>query len=159
MTEDGKQEAFLDRWSRRKREHVAEQAQQAATPPAAPQAEAKPAEPLPPVESLKPDSDFTPFMAKDVTPETRRAALKQLFTDSHFNLPDPFEPYSGDYTIEDPIPVEMLKNLNHAKRLIFDKPQPPADAQAPAEAEAQAQAHQPPVQETDPTHVAGKQDA
>lgn len=156
MTEE-KKEAFLDRWSRRKKEHEAQHPSQAPAPATAAE-EAKPAAPLPEVDSLKPESDFTPFMAKDVAPETRRAALKQLFTDSHFNLPDPFEPYSGDYTIEDPIPVEMLKNLNHAKRLIFDKPEQVAEAQVPAEAQAPA-SPQPQAQEMDPKNVAGKQDA
>jgi len=153
MTDDGKPEAFLDRWSRRKQEH----AQQAATPPAPPpSADAAPAAPLPPVDSLQPESDFTPFMAKDVGPETRRAALKRLFADAHYNVPDPFEPFSGDFTVGEPIPEEMLKNLNHAKRLLFDETKQPAEAQATAEAREVARPQAP---EPDPKNVAGKQDA
>jgi hypothetical protein len=150
VSEEGKQEAFLDRWSRRKKD-ASEPARQ--EPAAPPPAESKPAAPLPAVESLKPESDFTPFMASDVQPATRRAALKQLFTDAHFNLPDPFEPYSGDYTISETIPEEMLKSLNHVSRVLFDDK---AQAKAKAEAAAQ-QAEQ--AQSTDPKDVAGKQDA
>ena len=73
------------------------------------------------MESLRPESDFTRFMAKDVTPETRRAALKRLFVDAHFNVPDPFEPYSADLTVGEPIPEEMLKTLDHAKRLLAER--------------------------------------
>ena len=52
----------------------------------------------------------------------RRAALKKLFSgDPHFNLPDPFEPYSGDWTVGEPIPPEMLATLNQAQTLLFDK--------------------------------------
>ena len=154
MSDDGRPEAFLDRWSRRKQEH----AQQAATPPAAPApaAESRPAASLPPVESLKPESDFTPFMAKDVGPETRREALKRLFTDAHYNVPDPFEPFSGDFTVGETIPEEMLKNLNHAKRLLFDETKKPAEAQATVEARGSAQPRSP---EPEPKDVAGKQDA
>ena len=51
----------------------------------------------------------------------RRAALKKLFSDPHFNMPDPFEPYSGDWTVGEPISEEMLATLNQARTLLFDK--------------------------------------
>ena len=160
MSEEKKQEAFLDRWSRRKQEE-AQQPAPAATPPPP---EAKPAAPLQAIEDLKPDSDFKPFMDPRVDAGTRRSALKKLFTNAHFNAIDPFEPYSIDLTGEDPIPEEMLKTLNHAKRLLFDEPEKVAEAQAQAPAEAQAAAEtqaapQPQAQETDLKNVAGKQDA
>jgi hypothetical protein len=155
MSEEKKSEAFLDRWSRRKLTQAEAEAP-APAPAVPPPAEAKPAVPLPSVDSLQPDSDFTPFMASDVAPETRRAALKQLFTDAHFNLPDPFEPYSGDLTGEDPIPEAMLKTLNQAKRLIFDKPEPAAPATADPQAIPQTTQAQ---NNTEPKDVAGQQDA
>jgi hypothetical protein len=157
MSEESK-EAFLDRWSRRKREQASEDVQQEAPPPAAQPAEDKPTAPLQAIEELKPDSDFKPFMDPRVDAGTRRSALKKLFANAHFNAIDPFEPYSIDLTGEDPIPEEMLKNLNHAKRLIFDKPKEAVEAQSQAEAETQAPT-QPQAQETDPENVAGKQDA
>ena len=152
MSED--REAFLERWSRLKREQPAEK------PVAAPEAKAEPAPPLQPVEDLKPDSDFTPFMAPEVNGETRRAALKKLFADAHYNVPDPFEAYSEDYTVGEPIPMEMLKRLEHAKKLLFDEPDEAAQAAqtAPADpaAPGSAPADRPPPEAKD---VAGKQDA
>jgi hypothetical protein len=161
MSEEKPGEAFLDRWSRRKKAQVSERASEPGSqaPAEQPPAETKPAAPLPAVESLKPESDYTPFMAKDVQPATRRAALKQLFTDAHFNLPDPFEPYSGDYTISETIPEEMLKSLNHVSRVLFDeKAQAKARAEAAAQqADAAQQAEQ--AKQTELKDVAGKQDA
>jgi len=116
MSED--REPFLERWSRLKQEKPAEQS---AEPPAVAAAKVEPAPPLQAVEDLKPDSDFTPFMNPKVDGATRRAALKKLFADAHFNIPDPFEAYSEDYTAGEPIPMEMLKTLNHAKKLLFDE--------------------------------------
>ncbi|MNC93670.1 hypothetical protein D3C83_103520 [compost metagenome] len=50
----------------------------------------------------------------------------------------------------------MLKNLNHAKRLLFDEPEKVVDAQAQAEAQEPAP---PQTRETDLKNDAGKQDA
>jgi hypothetical protein len=124
-TQEG--EAFLSRWSRMKRE---ERAKEAEPPPAVPATavEESPAPPLPPVDALTPESDFTPFMHAKVPVETRRAALKKLFADPQFNIPDLNEAYSGDWTGGDPIPLEMLKTLNQAQRILFDEP--PGEAQA-----------------------------
>jgi hypothetical protein len=110
-------EDFLRRWSRLKHERAAE-------PPAekpVEKKEADPPKPLPPVEKLTPESDFSPFMQPKVEDGLRRAALKKLFNDPHFNIPDPFEAYSGDWTVGEPIPPEMLATLNQAKTLLFDK--------------------------------------
>jgi Protein of unknown function (DUF3306) len=49
----------------------------------------------------------------------RRVALKKLFSDPHFNVADPFEAYSGDWTGGEPIPQEMLATLNQAQQLLF----------------------------------------
>ena len=118
------------------------------------------AAPLPPIEDLKPDSDFKPFMDPRVDSGTRRSALKMLFTDAHFKTIDPFEPYSIDLTGEDPIPEEMLKTLNHAKRLLFDEKPRAAEAHAPAEETTQAQEPpQPQAPNTESKDVAGKHDA
>ena len=111
-------EDFLRRWSRLKHEQAAQkpaekqplEKKQAETPPA-----------LPPVDKLTPESDFTGFMQPKVADSLRRAALKKLFNDPHFNIPDPFEAYSGDFTVGEPIPPEMLATLNQAKTLLFDK--------------------------------------
>jgi len=107
-------EAFLSRWSRLKQE----QAREHSAPPAAkPQDEAPPV--LPPVDQLTPESDFAPFMHPKVTDALRRVALKKLFADPHFNVPDPYEAYSGDWTGGDPISEELLKTLNQARSVLF----------------------------------------
>ena len=112
-------EDFLRRWSRLKHEHErAEIEKPVEKKDSPPPVEAKP---LPPVEKLTPDADFKPFMQPKVEDNLRRAALKKLFSDPHFNIPDPFEPYSRDFNIADPIPPEMLATLNQAKVLLFDK--------------------------------------
>jgi hypothetical protein len=158
MSEEKQREAFLERWSRRKQERAQKEAEP--VPAAEVRPELQPVAPLPAIEDLKPDSDFKPFMDPRVDAGTRRSALKRLFTDAHFNVIDPFEPYSIDLTGEDPIPEEMLKTLNHAKRLLFDEPKKAAEAQASADSPAKEQASpQPQAHEMDPKDVAGKQDA
>jgi hypothetical protein len=141
-------EAFLDRWSRLKKEESAKE-------------EAKPAEKkdeplpvLPPAAELKPDSDFKPFMDPRVSPDLRRDALKKLFADPQFNVIDPFEPYSIDLTKEDPIPPEMLKTLEHARRMLFDEKEQ-AREQVAEQVKEQTQENLLP----EAKDVAGKQDA
>jgi len=115
MTEEKKEEAFLGRWSRLKREQPAAQVPETNQPD------------LPPVDRLTPESDFKDFMHPRVEDALRRVALKKLFSDPHFNIPDPFEPFSGDWTVGDPIPEEMLASLEQVKQMLK---QPPEEAPA-----------------------------
>lgn len=154
MTED--KEAFLDRWSRLKREQPAEK-------PAVAQAKEEPAPVLQPVEDLKPESDFTPFMNPKVDHATRRDALKKLFADAHYNIPDPFEAYSEDYTKSDPIPEKMLKAINRVRDValrgeekVVQEERLAEEAQASAEKVESARIEEPLQEQAD---VAGKQDA
>jgi hypothetical protein len=129
MSQDN--EKFLSRWSRLKRED-------ANKPPEGEQE--APAPVLPPVDKLTPESDFSGFMHPKVEDALRRAALKKLFSDPHFNTPDPFEAYSGDWTGGEPISEELLATLNQARTLLFDhndekKEEQPAAAPENAEAE------------------------
>lgn len=136
-------EAFLQRWSRRKHE---EEAKKERTP-AAPDT---PAPELPPVEKLTPDSDFSGFMHPKVQDAVRRVALKKLFSDPHFNIPDPFEPYSIDFNAAEPIPPEMLAGLNQAKTLLFpeeEKKKKEAQAAEAEEPTEQAKSDEPPRQD------------
>src|SRR5512134_2393180 len=110
MATEEKKEAFLDRWSRLKQDSVQEKKEEESPKPS-----------LPPVDKLTPESDFTGFMHPKVEDALRRVALKKLFSDPHFNVADPFEAYSGDWTGGEPIPEEMLAALNQAKRLLFDE--------------------------------------
>ena len=160
MTQE--KEAFLDRWSRLKRDQ-AQETPAAALEKAEKAENEEPAVALPPVEELKPDSDFAPFMNPKVNDETRRSALKKLFSDAHFNVPDPFEAYSEDYTRSEPIPEQMLRAINKARDLALNGPERAAEERKPAEAApteavpGEAQKIEAPTQE--PDDVAGKQDA
>jgi hypothetical protein len=117
-------EHFLSRWSRMKHASAARPpatAEPAATtPPIAPNAD-KPQEnapvPLPPVESLTPESDFTPFMGAEVDPAVRRGALKKLFADPQFNVMDGLDVYIDDYSKPDPLPEGWLEKMNQVARL------------------------------------------
>jgi hypothetical protein len=106
-------EPFLSRWSRLKQEKPAEKGEGEVPAPA----DAAPE--LPPVESLTPESDFRSFMHPKVGDALRRVALKKLFSDPHFNVADPYEAYSGDWTGGEPIPPEMLATLKHARSVLF----------------------------------------
>ena len=124
---------FLSRWSRRKLgkdKSPAEPEPQVEAPaqPGPEELEQVP-QPLPPVASLTPESDFKPFMRPDVDPGVKQAAMKQLFKDPHFNVMDGLDTYIDDYSIADPIPAEMMKNLYQARQLLFtDEEKAAADA-------------------------------
>ena len=60
-------------------------------------------------------------MASNVGPEVRNAAMKKLFADPHFNVMDGLDIYIDDYSISEPIPEAMLRQMTSAKFLkIFD---------------------------------------
>jgi hypothetical protein len=127
-------EDFLRRWARLKREKIVEDKKQPAAAPV-----------LPPIDKMTPDSDFTAFMQPKVEDALRRAALKKLFSDPRFNIPDPFEAYSGDWTGGEPISAEMLATLNQARTLLFTEKQesrpekPPQPEEKPKEDEPRRQ--------------------
>ena len=146
MIADDKED-FASRWSRRKIEARKEKpaepkpssepavsavpADAAAAPPGAP----APRE-LPPLESLKGlASEYTEFLRPGVDENLRRSALKKLFADPHFENFERFEAYCEDFTKGEPIPLAMLKTLEHAKGLLFGDEEK-KDAQAGAEGPA-----------------------
>lgn len=113
--EKPRSEPLLARWSRLKREA----ATPGEPPPAgevAPEAAVEPVT-LPPVESLTPESDFSPFMQCHVRPELRQAALKKLFADPHFNVMDGLDIYVDDYTKPDPIAASLVSELAQFQNL------------------------------------------
>ncbi|MSP96273.1 MAG: DUF3306 domain-containing protein [Betaproteobacteria bacterium] len=128
---------FLSRWSRRKLESNPSAAQAALQPVAEgaaqaaplPDSDPAPAQELPPVDSLTPESDFTAFMQPQVESGVKRAALKQLFKDPHFNVMDGLDTYIDDYSVADPIPDAMMKTLYQAREHLFsDEEKAAADA-------------------------------
>ena len=73
------------------------------------------------VKLLTENSDFKPFMARDVTSDVRNAAMKKLFTDPHYNIMDGLDIYIDDYSKPDPIPEAMLRAMTSSKFLkLFD---------------------------------------
>lgn len=153
-------ESFLARWSRRKRaaerdvgrpeQRVAPEAP--ATPPAAidgapvagtepasqPSRQAGPAatteEPLPSIESLDGlRSDYEAFFKQPVDENLRRAALKKLFADPHFNQMDMLDVYVDDYTQFEPLPAALRMRLPSARAFLLDSERAELEA-----AEAQA---------------------
>ncbi|MBP0621398.1 DUF3306 domain-containing protein [Cupriavidus consociatus] len=153
--------SFLSRWSRRKaavREGVAvpaEPAQPAETPslPVPPEAaaavpEAEPEVPPPTladVAALHPGDNIARFVARGVDETVKRAALKTLFADPHFNVMDGLDTYIDDYSRPDPIPPEILRQLRQAESLgLFeptDEERAAAQAAAAAQPDAPADAH------------------
>ena len=106
-------EAFLSRWSRKKEEA------REAPPPAKQEPDPKaPAPELPPIESLTPDSDYRAFFQPKVNDDVRRAALKKLFGDPHFNVMDGLDVYIDDYSKTEPIPPAMLAGMKTAQDIL-----------------------------------------
>lgn len=102
-------------------------AQQGAAPPPPPT--------LDDVAQLTPQSDFSRFVAREVAPDVKNAALKKLFADPHFNVMDGLDIYIDDYSQPDPVPLSMLRQMTQSKSLgLFDD----EEAQAPVEAAAAA---------------------
>ncbi len=77
--------------------------------------------PLPALDSLTAQSDFSPFMAKDVDPQLRNQAMKRLFTDPHYNVMDRLDTYIDDYSIESPLSMDIIRQMSISKTLkLFD---------------------------------------
>jgi Protein of unknown function (DUF3306) len=146
-------ERFLSRWSRLKRAQAESTDAASAVLPVAPgqppatatataatttpQAAGEGVMPsLPSIESLTMESDYAQFFQAKVPESLRRAAVKKLFADPHFNIMDGLDTYIDDYSKSDPIPPEMLARLVQARDII-DHPsnRKPEDAgQAPTAA-------------------------
>ncbi len=173
MADDHTPAGFLGRWSRRKAEvregkavvdpvpasaRVVTPVQALNDPAPDPQTQtpATPAPTLDDVQSLTPESDYTPFMARGVTSDVKNAAMKKLFTDPHFNVMDRMDVYIDDYGQPDPIPLAMLRQMNGAKFLnLFDEDTetPVANAAGDLQTDAPSQlvAQSPPAQTVSPT--------
>lgn len=149
-------DGFLSRWARRKEqvrsgEAVAAEALVPAPLPVSPaplpavevgEAQAAcfetpaetPAEPLPTmadVALLTRESDYSRFVAPGIDDGVKRAAMKKLFSDPHFNVMDGLDTYIDDYGKPDPIPLAMLRQMNQAKSLhLFDDDEEDDEAEA-----------------------------
>ncbi|WP_019142647.1 DUF3306 domain-containing protein [Noviherbaspirillum massiliense] len=145
-------DSFFRRWAKRKSEVGAGKAppepefpaRNDVSPKGTEPAPASPAQRLPTlsdVAALNADSDYSKFLAEGVHQTVRRAALKKLFADPHFNVMDGLDIYIADYTKAEPIPAAMLAALRHTQSLfhsITALEQPEADGEdgRPDQAEA-----------------------
>jgi hypothetical protein len=75
--------------------------------------------PLPPIESLEGlRSDYEAFFQQPVAEDLRRAALKKLFADPHFNQMDMLDVYVDDYTQFEPLPAALRMRLPSARAFL-----------------------------------------
>ena len=137
-----RKEAFLDRWSRVKREVKA-----GAVPPGTVDTPAE-APALPSLEALAAqglEADFAPFMQKGVEEATRRAAIQQLFKQPVFNVMDGLDVYIEDFNIYEPLTAAELPGLAHARAMLFpeteDEKNTNAEAGGLVNKEAEKQMH------------------
>ena len=163
-TEKKTDEPFLARWARVKRDQTqtasppipASAAERVAVanasidghlqPKTAEEARAEPGlanstEPaaLPSLASLTPQSDFSPFMASNVDAQLRNQAMKKLFTDPHYNVMDRLDIYIDDYSIEIPLSIDVIRQMNISKTLgLFDDEEKSAEAPVGTAAETEA---------------------
>ena len=149
-------DGFLGRWSRRKAglepeglDSPAPELKPQITPSPAPQAKKSAESALTPAEEevLPPTledaesidrfaPDFSSFMKPNVDPAVQQAAMKKLFSDPHFNIMDRLDIYIDDYSIPDPIPMEMLKRMVQSESLgLFRKFEDGPGAKVLAESE------------------------
>lgn len=92
-------------------------------------AEPPPALSLDDVKALTPEADFSPFVAREVSPEVRNAAMRKLFADPKFNVMDGLDIYIDDYSKPDPLPPALARQLVSAQFMkLFDEPQESKDS-------------------------------
>lgn len=121
--DEGKDEAFLSRWSKRKHsqrtiglEDELDEAPQAL----AEQDEAPSDEDMPPIETLTETSDYTGFLSPNVSEELRALALRKLFHSATFNVCDGLDDYAEDFTnfakLGNIITSDMKHQLEEARK-------------------------------------------
>ena len=118
----------------------------AASAPTAPPVAAPDVPPLPTLDDvarLTNDSDFSPYVARDVDASVRNAAMKKLFSDPHFNVMDGLDTYIDDYGKPSPIPPSMLRRMYQASALglFADEIDAAAKAAPPAQASPDGAGH------------------
>jgi hypothetical protein len=74
---------------------------------------------LPALEDLDEDSDYSMFLAAGVSPDKRKAALRQLFHSPKFNITDGLDDYCEDFTKFEPLGDIVTADMrHHAERLL-----------------------------------------
>ena len=99
-----------------------------------PVAESEPLPTMADVALLTRESDYSRFVSPGIDEGVKRAAMKKLFTDPHFNVMDGLDTYIDDYGLPDPIPLSMLKLMNQSKVLrLFEEDEENDDEKKGAE--------------------------
>ncbi len=119
-------EGFLARWSRRKRETTAVQRSanvdaradksgMANTPTAdtVEPANDKTDADMPSIESLDENSDYSPFLSPKVSQKLRSVALRKLFHTAGFNIRDGLDDYDDDFTLFEPLGNTITADMRH----------------------------------------------
>ncbi len=126
MSADARDDGFLKRWSRLKQEARTEPPESAARSdplsheleiPQPTQHGATDPPAVPPVDSLTIESDYRAFFHPKIEEGLRRAALKKLFSDPHFNVMDGLDVYIDDYSVSEPLSEAALGQLEQAKKI------------------------------------------
>ena len=96
------------------------------------------------VAHLTRSSDFTRFVAPGVDETVKRAAMKKLFSDPHFNVMDGLDVYIDDYNNATPLSEADLRKMAQSKFLrLFEQDQAePKEAMANPDGAAPAQVSQ-----------------
>ncbi|MCP4286805.1 MAG: DUF3306 domain-containing protein [Gammaproteobacteria bacterium] len=120
--EEQEEGGYLQRWSRRKQEVKAAEAEEAIPLQAGADIEAAPAltdEDMPSIECLTESSDYSGFLSPKVSDELRRVALRKLFNAAVFNQRDGLDDYDDDFTsfakLGDIITSDMQHQIDTAK--------------------------------------------
>ena len=115
---------FFERWSHKNAEQnhqsseVNAEARLSDTPIEVDLASNRPLPTQEDLDTLTHESDFSPFMAQGVDEGMKRAAMKKLFSDPHFNIMDGLDIYIDDYNKYEAMTPAILASLNHVKDLL-----------------------------------------
>jgi Protein of unknown function (DUF3306) len=114
-----------------------ERKQSAATPTEA-------APPLPTMDDvarLSRSSDFSRFVAPGVDEGVKRAAMRKLFSDPHFNVMDGLDTYIDDYNVSTPLSESDLRKMAQSEFLrLFEQDDSPDPKEAMANPDGAAPA-------------------
>jgi hypothetical protein len=138
-----RQEGFLDRWSRVKRE-----VKGGAVPPGTVATNAAPEPPS--LERLAEeiaqkgmDADFSAFMQQGVDAGVRRTAIQQLFKQPAFNVMDGLDVYIENFNLYEALPASELPGIAHARALLFPELEQTETAEEAAAEEIKAAVQEP----------------
>ncbi len=119
---DQEDTGFLQRWSQRKQDVEAAEADDAVPIKAEVELDVEPPltdEDMPAIESLTESSDYSGFLSPQVSDELRRVALRKLFNAAVFNQRDGLDDYDDDFTsfakLGDIITSDMQHQIDLAK--------------------------------------------